>query len=482
MIKGNFTWRLNIMKIHVVKTGDSLWRISQNYRTDMNQILLLNELDDPNVLVVGQSLVIPETTREYVVQPGDNLWAIAARYGITVQELATFNNITNPSLIFVGQMLKMPYLSHTIQPGEALWSIAARYGVAVTEIVQANGISNPALIYPGRVLRIPVPSNPVVEVNAYITRMNESGRQEVLSRGSHFTFLAPFSYGMGEDGSLLNLQDSIVLQAAGPTNTSPLLTITNVADGSFSSDRAAAILRNPSAQDTLLTNILAKMREKGYTGLNIDFEYVFPEDRENYNNFLRKAVARLHPEGYTVSTALAPKQRADQEGLLYEAHDYDAHGQIVDFVVIMTYEWGWSGGRPWAIAPLNEVRKVLDYAVSAIPPKKIMMGVPLYGREWNIPWVQGTFAKTVSPKAAVTLAAQYGVNIEYHDTYQSPFFRYTDANGQQHEVWYEDARSVQAKYETVKEYGLRGVSFWVLGVPFPQNWPVLHNNFRVKKL
>jgi len=337
------------------------------------------------------------------------------------------------------------------------------------------------MIYPGQVLRIPAPANPMIEVNAYITRMNEQGRQEVLTRGNLFTYLSPFSYGVGEDGSLLNLQDTLVLQGASATNSSPLLTITNTVEGTFSSDRAAAILRNSEAQDTLLTNIVTKMKEKNYTGLNIDFEYVFPEDRENYNAFLRKAVSRLHPEGYTVSTALAPKVSADQEGLLYEAHDYDAHGEIVDFVVLMTYEWGWSGGRPWAIAPISEVRKVLDYAVTAIPPEKILMGVPLYGRDWRIPWVQGTYARTVNPKAAVALAAQYGVSIQYNETYQSPFFRYTDKDGQQHEVWFEDARSVQAKYETVKEYSLRGISYWVLGIPFPQNWPVLQDHFRVRK-
>ncbi|WP_226675194.1 LysM peptidoglycan-binding domain-containing protein [Mesobacillus jeotgali] len=470
------------MKIHVVRPGDTLWGISQGYQTAINQIILVNEMDNPNVLVVGQSLVIPETKREYVVGQGDSLWAIASRYGVTVQELASYNNISDPSLIFVGQMLQMPYILHSIKSGETMWAIAQQYGVTVNQIATANNISNPAVIYPGGILRIPAPAKPVIEVNAYITRMDDTGRRNVLSRGHLFTYLAPFSYKMGEDGSLLNLQDTNVLQAANMTNTSPLLTITNEADGSFSSDRAAAILRNPAVQDTLLNNILAKMKEKGYTGLNIDFEYVYPEDRENYNNFLRKSVAQLHPQGYTVSTALAPKQRADQEGLLYEAHDYDAHGEIVDFVVIMTYEWGWSGGRPWAIAPINEVRKVLDYAVTAIPRDKILMGVPLYGRDWRIPWVQGTYARTVSPKGAVELAAQQGVNIQYNDTYQSPFFRYTDADGQQHEVWFEDARSVQAKYDTVKNYGLRGVSFWTLGPSFPQNWPVLQNNFRVKKL
>ena len=470
------------MRIHVVKSGDTLWAISQGYQTTMNQIILANELDNPNVLVVGQSLVIPENNREYIVQQGDSLWAIASRYGVTVQELALYNNIADSSLIFVGQMLQMPFLSHTVRAGETLWALAQRYGVTINQITEANNIANPALIYPGRILRIPAPPKSMIEVNAYITRMSETGRRDVLSRGHLFTYLSPFSYKVGADGSLLNLQDSLVLQAANMTNTSPLLTITNEAEGSFNSDRAAAILRNPDVQETLLSNILAKMKEKGYTGLNIDFEYVYPEDRENYNNFLRKAVARMHPEGYTVSSALAPKQRADQEGLLYEAHDYKAHGEIVDFVVIMTYEWGWSGGRPWAIAPISEVRKVLDYAVTAIPREKILMGVPLYGRDWRIPWVQGTYARTVSPKGAVELAAQQGVNIQYNDTYQSPFFRYTDADGQQHEVWYEDARSVQAKYDTVKEYGLRGVSYWVLGPAFPQNWPVLQNNFKVRKL
>src|SRR5690606_5999318 len=139
-------------------------------------------------------------------------------------------------------------------------------------------------------------------------------------------------------------------------------------------------------QETLITNLLNTMESKKYRGVNFDLEYVYPEDRENYNAFLRRTVARLRPLGYSVSTAVAPKVSADQGGVLYEAHDYEAHGQIVDFVVVMTYEWGWAGGEPWAVAPINEVRRVMDYAVTAIPPKKIMMGIPLYGRDWNIPW------------------------------------------------------------------------------------------------
>lgn len=470
------------MQIYVVQRGDTLWRISQRYGSTTSQIVLANQLEDPNILIVGQSLVVPETNREYIVQPGDNLWAVAQRYGTTVQELVETNQISNPAMIFVGQMLIMPFQSHTVQPGEALWMLAQRYGTTVEAIIQANQLADASLIFPGQVLRIPAKARPVTEVNAYTTRTDEEGRQEVMRFGTYFTYLTPFTYSIRQDGTITEMNEVPILNAARANRVSPLLVLTNFAGGKFNSDLVATVLRSPELQDTLITNILDKMKSKNYLGVNFDFEYVYPEDRENYNSFLRKTVARLRPEGFSVSTALAPKVRADQQGLLYEAHDYAAHGEIVDFVVLMTYEWGWAGGRPWAIAPINEVKRVLDYAVTAIPRNKILMGMPLYGRDWKIPWVQGTFARLVTPQEAVRLAARYGVDIQYHETYQSPFFRYADEGGQEHEVWFEDARSVQSKFDTVKQYGLRGVSYWVLGSPFPQNWLVQQNNFMARKI
>lgn len=470
------------MQIHVIKSGETIWEIAQQYSSDVEQIVLLNQLEDPNILVVGQSIVIPNLTHEYVVKPGDNLWMIAERYGVSIQDLVQYNNIADPSVVYVGQMLEMPYVVYLVQPGDNLWSIAQLFGVTINQIAQLNNITDPSSIHVGQQLRIPSRSKPVTEINAYTTQINEAGRDEVLMLGKYFTYLSPFMHSMRENGTITEMQEEPLLSAARTNHVSPLFVLTNFRNRKFDSDLAASVLRNPQIQETLITNILNKMREKGYSGLNIDFEYVYPEDRENYNNFLRRVVARLRPEGFLVSTALAPKESAEQQGLLYEAHDYKAHGEIVDFVVLMTYEWGWAGGRPWAIAPINKVRDVLDYAVTAIPPEKILMGIPLYGRDWRIPWQQGTIARTVSPVEAVRLATKYGVSIQYNETYQAPFFRYTDENGQEHEVWFEDARSMQAKYDVMKQYGLRGASYWVLGSPFPQNWPVLQNNFMIRKL
>lgn len=469
------------MQIHVIRQGETLWQLAQRYGTSISQITLLNQLEDPSDLVIGEALVIPNVYKEYVVERGDTLGTIAARFGTTTAALAQINNIADPNLIYVGELIELPYILHMVRQGETLWSIAMRYGLTIEQISEANQLSSPQ-IFVNQVLQIPHTIKPVKEINAYSTELNEQGRNEVLALGRYFTYLSPFMYSVKEDGSLTNLQDAPLLEAADRTETAPLLVLTNFRNHTFDSDLAATILRNQGTQQRLITNILETIRSKGYRGINIDFEYVYPEDRENYNQFLRRLVASLRPEGYLVSTAVAPKEREDQEGLLYEAHDYRAHGEIVDFVIIMTYEWGWAGGRPWAIAPINKVRDVLDYAVTAIPQNKIIMGIPLYGRDWKIPWEQGTIAKTISPKQAVQLAKKHHVAIQYNTTYEAPFFRYVDEDGQEHEVWFEDARSMQAKYDVMKEYNLRGGGFWVLGNPFPQNWPVLQTNINVRKI
>src|SRR5690625_671767 len=264
------------MRIHVVERGDTLWQLARMYDTTINQIALVNRLANQNVLTIGESLVIPIPNTDYVVEPGDTFANIAQRFNVTVQELAEANNISNPDLIFVGRMLYIPYFYYQINSGDTLYEIARKHGVTVEELTAANQLSEDTIIYPGQVIKIPNPTKEKIEVNAYTTDLNEQGRGEVLALGSYFTYLTPFSYGVREDGSISELNDALVLEAAFMTNTSPLLVLTNFRNGTFISDLAASILRNPDVQITLINNILAKIEEKGYQGLNIDFEYVYP--------------------------------------------------------------------------------------------------------------------------------------------------------------------------------------------------------------
>ncbi|MCG8499494.1 MAG: LysM peptidoglycan-binding domain-containing protein [Firmicutes bacterium] len=470
------------MLIHVVKSGESLWQIANNYGVTLAKIINLNQLPNPNRLVVGQTLVIPTEDAFHTVRAGESLWRIAQVYGTTVQAIIQANRIANPNNIYPGLRLYIPARRHVVRPGETLWGIAQRYGVSLQDLIKVNDIQDPNIVYPGTVLVIPRKGRPVTEVNGYIYELEEKAVPIIKEDGQYLTYLSPFAYLIKEDGSLQSIEDIPAIRTAYDEKAVPMMAITNFTVTERGENLAHVVLESAEIQTRLLTNIINVMREKGYQGLNIDFENVLPADRELYNQFLVRAVDRLHKEGFFVSSALAPKARADQPGLLYEAHDYEAHGRILDFVVLMTYEWGYRLGPPQAISPFNEIKRVIDYAVTVIPTNKIFLGFQIYARDWLLPHVQGQEAETFSCQEAILRAVKYGAAIRYDAIAQSPFYRYTDEQGRMHEVWFEDARSAQAKFDLVKNYNLRGTSYWALGYPFPQNWVLLEDNFTIQKL
>ena len=469
------------MLIYVVKPGDSIWKISNYYNVSVSKIISANGLEYPNNLLIGQSLIIPTEDTIYIVKAGDSLWKIAQNYGVTVQTIVRANRLSNPNNIYPGLQLYIPAARYQVKPGESLGQIAQRYGISTERLLEVNNIQDPSLVYPGTVLIIPRKKTPIY-VNGYIYDFTPNGVSVVREDGTYLTYLAPFAYRIKEDGTLEPIDDSALINAAYAKNVVPMMAITNFTATELGHNLAHVVLSTPAVRDKLITNIINTMKDKGYQGVNIDFENVLPADRENYNRFLELTVQRLHAENFFVSTALAPKTGETQQGLLYEAHDYAAHGRIVDFVILMTYEWGYRLGPPQAISPLNQIIKVLDYAVTVIPRQKIFFGFQLYARDWVIPHVQGMQAETFSMQEAIRRAVRYEVMINFDRVSQTPFYRYTDSQGKHHEVWFEDARSAQAKFDTVKDYNLKGISYWALGFPFPQNWTLLRDNFDIVKL
>ncbi|WP_026695039.1 LysM peptidoglycan-binding domain-containing protein [Peribacillus kribbensis] len=468
------------MLIHVVKPGESLWSISQSYRVSVSEIIALNELQQPDRLVNGMSLIIPSLSQTHIVLRGDTIWKVADLYGADAQSIVQANRLTDPGRLVPGTSLLVPPKTHIVAAGETLSQIAVRNGVPLTELIRINQIQNEQ-VPAGTRLFIPLRKR-FIEVNAYTTNQGKTGAKEVSDSGRYLTYWTPFAYTIQADGGLDPIKDEPILEAARVQKVAPILGITNFSSTDPGSRLAHTILSSRDLQERLLDNIISVMQAKGYAGLNVDFENVRPADRELYNQFLRRAAAVLHPRGYSLSTAVAPKTSAGQQGPLVEAHDYPAHGDICDFVVLMTYEWGYRLGPPQAISPLNQIRNVLDYAVSVIPRNKIFFGFQIYARDWLIPHRQGQEAETFSQQEAIRRAVLHGAAIEYDPVSQSPFFRYTDSKGQRHEVWFEDARSAQAKFETALEYGVRGISYWVLGYPFPQNWHLLADRFTIRKI
>ena len=350
-----------------------------------------------------------------------------------------------------------------------------------------NGINPSTPLMVGMSIFIPPRPKRSAEILAYVeprgNTVSESLVNQAREAGPYLTYLALFSYHANRDGTLTAPPINPLPSVAAQTNASMAMVITNLENDQFSSDLARDILQSAAVQDLLLNNIISEAKRIGNTSdIHFDFERIPGDQREAYNNFLRKAVERLHAEGFTVSTALAPKTRADQPGEWYVAHDYKAHGEIVDFVLLMTYEWGYSGGPPLAVSPLPQVEEVVQYALTEIPSNKILLGQNLYGYDWTLPYVPGgPYAVALSPQRAIEVAKRYNAVIQFDNTAQAPYFNYYDEQGREHVVWFEDARSIQAKIDLVKRLNLRGIGYWKLGLPFPQNWLLIGANFDVEK-
>jgi spore germination protein len=309
--------------------------------------------------------------------------------------------------------------------------------------------------------------------------------QNVLEQWApDLTYVYSFSYGFTPEGELIGLEDEMVRRVARANGLETVMVLTPMdMEGHFSTELASQLLNNPASRQRLINNILAEMQRKDYYGVDFDFEYINREDRDLYTTLIAETAARVNPEGFIVTAALAPKTSIEQPGLLYGGHDYAGIGSVADLVMLMTYEWGYAFGPPMAVAPLNQVRRVLDFAVTQIPRSKILMGIPNYGYDWTLPFVQGeTEAENLSIPEARARAALVGATIQYDETAQSPFYVYTDDQGREHIVWFEDARSMRAKLELVNEYQLAGIGFWTIMDPWPSGQEVLREMFTAAKV
>lgn len=375
---------------------------------------------------------------------------------------------------------------YVVKEGDDVDLIANSFGVPAETIIYDNQLIYPYKLAVGQSLLI----------NDGVT---ETERREAVIRGFAYPFisryvltqtlpslseLAIFSYGFTESGELVFplLDDSELIQLSYQYDVKPILTLTPLgADGRFNNNLISAVVNNEQVTENLINNLLNIMNLKGYQGLDIDFEYIKAEDRQAFVDFVALVTERMNSNGYSVSVDLAPKTSANQQGLLYEGKDYAALGALANSVLVMTYEWGYTFGPPMAVAPINKVRQVLEYAVTEIPSEKINMGIPNYGYDWPLPYESGvTKAKTIGNIEAVQIAIQYGAQIYYDEVAQTPYFNYVDS-GVTHEVWFEDARSLQAKMELVGEYNLRGISYWQIMQLLRLNWLLVENNFLVVK-
>ena len=364
---------------------------------------------------------------------------------------------------------------YVVRPGDTAESIAKEQNAPLSAIADLNQLEYPYRLAEGQALLIPGGSS-------------DRQKQPIWTGGYAYPFISPwvlrqtlpyltellvFSYGFTEEGDLIapSLDDTWMLEEAAAAGVRTALTLTPLGEGGYFNNRlVTALTGSRQARRNLTRNLLAVLEEKGYQGVNVDFEYVRAEDRDAFTDFVAETARRLHPWGYYVTAALAPKYADDQPGLLYEGMDYRGLGQAADRVLLMTYEWGYAYGPPMAVAPLPQVRRVAEYALARIPAEKILLGVPNYGYDWTLPYVQGgPRARTLGNVEAAQMAAACGTSIVFDPTARSPRFQYRK-NGAEHQVWFEDVRSWGAKLELVRELGFSGIGVWQINQLFRAGW------------
>lgn len=377
---------------------------------------------------------------------------------------------------------------YVVRQGDQIDKIAGKYGIPAAPVIYQNQLVPPYRLAVGQALLIP-------------TENGEADRKkpELFSNGYAYPFisrwtlretlpflseLSVFSYGFSEDGELIPpaADDQWMIEEALSFQTIPTLTLTPLgADGRFNNQLITKLLSDEAAKKNIIRNLTRVILQKRYRGLNLDFEYILPEDRVAYAAFVKQVTDTLNLFEVHVSVALAPKYSDQQSGVLYEGMDYALLGAAANSIFLMTYEWGYTYGEPMAVAPVNQVRRVAEYALTRIPAEKIVLGVPNYGYDWPLPFQAGTTrAKTLGNIEAVSLAGQYGAEIQFDEQAQSPWFRYWQY-GIQHEVWFQDVRSYRATFELAKELGLRGVGYWTIMQLFRANWTLLADMFSIQK-
>ena len=228
----------------------------------------------------------------HIVKSGETADSIAQMYGVSVVRLMADNNLTEPDVLPTGQALIIlfPSQTYTVQAGDTIYSVAQKNDVLINQLYRNNPLlGGLPLIYPGQtlVLSYSQERRGILEVNGYA--YPHVDRMLLRKTLPYLTYLTLFTYGITKSGDLIDIDDQELINIALEYGVAPLMLISTLGeDGKFSNALAHTILNDKALQDHLINQILLNMQNKGYEGLDIDFEYILPEDCLAYVDFIQK--------------------------------------------------------------------------------------------------------------------------------------------------------------------------------------------------
>jgi spore germination protein len=301
----------------------------------------------------------------------------------------------------------------------------------------------------------------------------------VTAHPGTFTEISPWVYGLTATGQITAQAPQRTAETAAAMHRLrslgiPLVpSIANVTDGRWAYRPVATILHDPAAMAQHIADIVTLVSRDGYAGIDIDYEDLKATDREAFTTFVTRLGGALHADNKILSVALFAKTTDVGEDQRNIAQDYAAIGAAVDEVRLMGYDYHWNGSQPGPIAPISWIREVLTYAKTQISPQKILLGIPVAGYDWV-----DIHGEEVTWQQCVDRAEAFKATVRYSGEHEAPWFRYTDAQGCEHEVWFENADSTKAKLDVVNRFGIRGVYLWMYGGADGRTWDELRQVLR----
>lgn len=274
-----------------------------------------------------------------------------------------------------------------------------------------------------------------------------------------FDFVSFFWYRLDGEGNIQKYryakEDPALVTFAQERGVRTFGLIANLPENAdWDAERVDAAIGTPEARAEHIADIVALANEKNFDGINIDYEFLRNRQTEIFSTFISELAAALHREGKLLAVAI----HAQSPGGPTRGQDLRAL-QVADILAFMTYDEHWETSEPGPVASLPWVREVITHALSmGIDPKKIYLGLPLYGYDWP----DGGNAEGREYDDVLRIANAAGSEVRFDAFAASPVVTYT-AGGRARELWFENIDSFSAKYNLAGQYELGGVHLWRLG-------------------
>jgi len=296
----------------------------------------------------------------------------------------------------------------------------------------------------------------------------EKSIEDFVNNSKKFTWVSPTWYYVDGKGNIIERAfDKKLIEVARENNVKILPLIANKG---FDPNIVNSIVRNKEIGDRVIDALLKIVVEKNFDGINIDFEGIPSSDREYFTDFMKRLYLKFHEYGKLVSIDVPAKTHEVYEGWS-GAFDYKALSNYTDLFIIMIYDYHWSGGTPGPISPLDWFISVLDYAVSNVPRKKIVAGIPFYGYDWPM----NARGRGVTYEQAITIAKKYGAKVHFDFDKGEAHFTYNIVL-ERHEVWFNIAKSTELRIKTALEKGIDKTAAWRIGQEDPKTWKVIERH------